>query len=568
MNGKTHRKNIACFQDPDGTLARRAGSRPRCTPSTTAPTRGTSSSPGAADGSLYTISEHVAPPLTFSKVVVNLKRMLDGLVLVRPADEALTRRQALVGARGRVRRCGRDLRARRPARPTLRSSPRAAAPPARAAPAERRAVVTDNGVEVLVPPLHHRSSRRRSRGPADRENARTDLEGALASLESAYPVDSGRASASPSPGVFRISGRFVAAQWERIQPLRHPGSGAGAPRREAVPERSRGRRSLEENDVVSTAPQRRPRRDRRGREGPLRRPRCADEDHGPAQASRAAGSRASLPLAAGVPGADLIPAQAELFLGFTSTLGDNLGPSRIANLETLGLAEIPDGLLHARNAHAAVAHPREPRGLVRQHLPRRPRAHDVPARAHVPPGTLTVPAGQRRGLDRRRVRRLPLHGAIGHSRCAPDRLAPRGRRIGPDGTVYAQAPAIPQRADFNTLDNPFAWSADGGGSAEPAAGVHFVVFNPTSDDFNRVRTRWTGSCPTEPCCRSTRAPKGQGFNCVLRTTRRQNFLVPPRAHRSSPVGDPRLGGRLAWRLGSRRAEVAELVDAPDSKSGA
>jgi hypothetical protein len=37
------------------------------------------------DGSLYTISEHVAPPLSFSQVVANLKRMINGLVLVRPA---------------------------------------------------------------------------------------------------------------------------------------------------------------------------------------------------------------------------------------------------------------------------------------------------------------------------------------------------------------------------------------------------------------------------------------------------------------------------------------------------
>ena len=54
-------------------------------------------------GSLYTLSEHVAPPLSFSKVVANLKRMLDGLVLVRPRlMSGLTRRQALVGAAGAV----------------------------------------------------------------------------------------------------------------------------------------------------------------------------------------------------------------------------------------------------------------------------------------------------------------------------------------------------------------------------------------------------------------------------------------------------------------------------------
>jgi hypothetical protein len=29
--------------------------------------------------------------------------------------------------------------------------------------------------------------------------------------------------------------------------------------------------------------------------------------------------------------------------------------------------------------------------------------------------------------------------------------------------------------------------------------------------------------------------RGQGFNSVLRTTHRQNFLVPPREHRSFPL---------------------------------
>jgi hypothetical protein len=36
------------------------------------------------DGSLYTLSQHVAPPFTYAKVVQNLDRMLRGLVLVQP----------------------------------------------------------------------------------------------------------------------------------------------------------------------------------------------------------------------------------------------------------------------------------------------------------------------------------------------------------------------------------------------------------------------------------------------------------------------------------------------------
>jgi hypothetical protein len=31
--------------------------------------------------------------------------------------------------------------------------------------------------------------------------------------------------------------------------------------------------------------------------------------------------------------------------------------------------------------------------------------------------------------------------------------------------------------------------------------------------------------------------RAQGFNAVLRTTHRQNFLVPPRAHRSFPLAE-------------------------------
>jgi hypothetical protein len=36
-------------------------------------------------GTLYTLSEHVAPPLTFNKVVSYLKRELASLVVIKPA---------------------------------------------------------------------------------------------------------------------------------------------------------------------------------------------------------------------------------------------------------------------------------------------------------------------------------------------------------------------------------------------------------------------------------------------------------------------------------------------------
>jgi hypothetical protein len=36
------------------------------------------------NGTLYTVSEHVATPLTFRKVITNLDRLVGGLELIRP----------------------------------------------------------------------------------------------------------------------------------------------------------------------------------------------------------------------------------------------------------------------------------------------------------------------------------------------------------------------------------------------------------------------------------------------------------------------------------------------------
>jgi len=84
VNGKTFRKQIACFQDARGTWRSANG----ITATMYTVNHGADSwhvlFAWRRAGSLYTLSEHVAPPLSFSQVVANLKRMLDGLVLVRP----------------------------------------------------------------------------------------------------------------------------------------------------------------------------------------------------------------------------------------------------------------------------------------------------------------------------------------------------------------------------------------------------------------------------------------------------------------------------------------------------
>jgi hypothetical protein len=127
---------------------------------------------------------------------------------------------------------------------------------------------------------------------------------------------------------------------------------------------------------------------------------------------------------------------------------------------------------------------------------------------------------------------------IGHSAALQTVSRLSTTAVGASGAVYGPGTAIPHRADFNTLDNPFFWSADPARDAmrdTPSAGVHFVVFNPSSDDFTRTRMAMDGVLPDGTRLPFAPSDRGQGFNSILRTTHRQNFLVPPRPHRSFPL---------------------------------
>jgi hypothetical protein len=100
--------------------------------------------------------------------------------------------------------------------------------------------------------------------------------------------------------------------------------------------------------------------------------------------------------------------------------------------------------------------------------------------------------------------------------------------------------SVIQRADFNTLDNPFFWSSRptvDRMAAHPAAGLHFVAFAPTSDSYHRVRLAMDGRYPGGVRTPLSPHAEEQGINAVLRTTHRQNYLVPPRARRSFPLSE-------------------------------
>ena len=81
--GKTRRRLIPCFSDPRGT--RRVGGV-----EATVYTVSRDADQWHVTylwrrrGTLYTVSEHVAPPLTFRKVLQNLDRLVAGVELIRP----------------------------------------------------------------------------------------------------------------------------------------------------------------------------------------------------------------------------------------------------------------------------------------------------------------------------------------------------------------------------------------------------------------------------------------------------------------------------------------------------
>jgi hypothetical protein len=244
--------------------------------------------------------------------------------------------------------------------------------------------------------------------------------------------------------------------------------------------------------------------------------------------------------AAGVPGADLIPDGSELFLGFTSTQRHALGPPRIVNFETLGLVDLGPRRYFQGGTHMHLSHVFEDVEAWYLNFDFAERAGTTFSPSlDVETGAKTVPQGPDQIATTADVERdFRRFGAIGHSSSMQSTSRLQADVMGADGTLYRKGTAVPQRADFNTLDNPFFWSAepDRDSMAQgPAAGLHFVAFNPSSDDFHRTRLAMDGilsdgtRIPLEPRAR------GQGLNSVLRTTHRQNFLVPPRRHRSFPL---------------------------------
>jgi hypothetical protein len=181
---------------------------------------------------------------------------------------------------------------------------------------------------------------------------------------------------------------------------------------------------------------------------------------------------------AGVPGASLIPEGSQLFMGFTSTQRSALAPDRIANLETLpGVTD------------------QWPKGYFYRSSRRRPTSPE------------TSPPFTRRGTAGSCSTRPVSAGSASTTTAA-------GR---------AKGRSLIQRADFNTLDNPFFWSAQPARDRQldgAAAGLHFVAFPTTSDIFHRARRAMDGQLADGSSLPLDARARAQGLNSVIRATHR------------------------------------------------
>ncbi|HEX7256284.1 MAG TPA: hypothetical protein VF236_10190 [Gaiellaceae bacterium] len=413
-------------------------------------------------------------------------------------------------------------------------------------------LLTHEGVEVVEPPLHHQVVTARLRvGQSRREllAAQRALEDALQAIEHRYEPNPAGLAVTVAWGlpyfrgvVPRLADRHLPIDRRASTSADRPVSGVlDATRFPSDPETA----ILEDNEVAFLL-----RSDEREHVADAAEGLFADTDglfeltsiRKGFQGGGFAGGPGlpkAMAMAAGIEGADLIPDGAQLFLGFTSTQRHTQGQSRIASFETLGFVDVREGYFRG-GTHMHLSHLFE--NVEAWYL-------DFDFRERV---DTTFRPGFRAREGAQTLRQAPEDaaseadlkgdfrrtGAIGHGGSIQPTSRLQMDIRGADGELYAKGSAIPLRADFNTLDNPFFWTGDperDRHSEQPDAGLHFISFNPSSDDFRRNRLAMDGFLPD-----GTRLPlqarsRAQGLNSVLRTTHRQNFVVPPRSRRSFPL---------------------------------
>src|SRR3954451_12529194 len=340
-------------------------------------------------------------------------------------------------------------------------------PPARAVPLERPdeqhlldsvSVVVDNEVEVVVPPRHHQLVTANI-GADDVRASRSQLADALDELDRRYDQTPAGLGVTVAYGLPYFERRVPEAWRVQAPHDRRPRKAALLPavRFPSDPHET----VLEENEVAILL-----RSDSRDHIADAARALFGDLGLFDVTSIRRGFVGGGLPkkmsMAAGVPGADLVPETAQLFLGFTSTQKDALGPRLIANHETLGFVDLGPKHYFRQGTQMHLSHLFEDLEAWYLNFDFRERVATAfrPGQPDVREGTLTVPQPLKRADSPRGVKRkFATQGRIGHSSAIQASSRLQSDHVAVDGTVYKRGTAVPQRADFNTLDNPFAWSS-------------------------------------------------------------------------------------------------------------
>jgi hypothetical protein len=237
-----------------------------------------------------------------------------------------------------------------------------------------------------------------------------------------------------------------------------------------------------------------------------------------------------------IPGTENVPPGAMLFMGFTSSHIQGLAAGNLPSFETL--PGYTDQTPASYFAHGTAMHlsrialdletwyrfsPQQ--RLQRMFHPRRTETAEILS-PEQSPASSTFKA--QRDEDAKKFH------MVGHneqmqflSRVGADTTTAYGQQI-PRGTVFFL------RQDFNTVENPFGFWADGAVDAVPRAGVHFIGFGPSAQHYERMRREMDSQ---DLKADHGLAEEDLGFTKMLVTTHRQNYLLPPRAHRSFPLAE-------------------------------
>jgi Protein of unknown function (DUF2795) len=260
------------------------------------------------------------------------------------------------------------------------------------------------------------------------------------------------------------------------------------------------------------------------------------------------GLASRLALAASIPGAKSIPRNSPIFLGFTTTIQSAESSIPVSNFETLPgwTDQWPSGYFK-QGTIMPLSHLFQ--DLAAWYGCGRQGSQDFPAYADrarsmfrpglsLAPGSVTADPPTESETDI--FCDIQKYQAYGHngSMQPVNRLQAATRSN--YGHVYPAGTPVSNRGDFATLDNPFYYTSHPAGnhySSKKAAGLHFLIFLPTTETFSRIRLAMDGYYPDgKTVSFSPRSPRA-GLNSAVHTTHRQNFLIPPRSHRSFPLAE-------------------------------